>query len=107
MRRDRRPRWSEADASRRGFTLVDLLVVIAIVAILYRKSFVFVAITRRQNESRKGFALQQFKVPRYSVDLRSVVWPNGKTGLCQLAVKFGSTAVCDQMNLKSHSMALS
>lgn len=58
MRKDRRPVWSDVGASPRGFTLVELLVVIAIVAILYRKLFVFVATIRRQNESRKGSALQ-------------------------------------------------
>ena len=39
-------------------------------------------------------------MPGYSIDLRSFVWPNGKTGSCRLPVKFGSAAVFDQMNLK-------
>ncbi len=43
---------------------------------------------------------QQFEVPSYRVDLRSILWPNGKASSSRLAMKFSSTAVCDQMNLK-------
>ncbi len=47
------------------------------------------------------------QVPRYLVCLRSSVWPNLRGKFASAAVEFGSAAVCDQMNLKSISMALS
>lgn len=58
--------------------------------------------TRESEIRRSDVELQQLEVPGYTINPRGFVWPNGKTGSRRLAMEFGSAAVCDQLNFKSH-----